>query len=149
MLRRATGRLELAGRARCGSSCLEWTAMCTRGRVDVPPLAPSTDQRWAVQRAETWNRNSGFTHVLTLLSGEEFRPDTGTPLPPMAVCDDGLAVDIDGRINGTAVRVVGIVSAAHPIELWHDDDFPSLDLHSLELGLHTDDFWLGLFSVEA
>lgn len=114
----------------------------------MPPLEPSADRLWAVQRAETWNRHSGFTHVLTLVSGEDFRLRTGALLRPMSVCDDGLAVDVVGHMNGTSVRVVGIVSASHPIELWDDDDFPSMEGHCLELGLHTDDFWLGLFSVE-
>ncbi len=64
----------------------------------MPPLDGSTDGLWAVQRAETWNPSSGFTHVLTLVSGKEIRRLTGALLRTMSVCDDGLAVDVVGRI---------------------------------------------------
>lgn len=64
----------------------------------------------------------------------------------MSVCGEGVAVDVFAAVGDTNVRVLGIVSAAHPPEQWNDDELPEIDGYFREVALHTSEFWIGLFA---
>lgn len=147
MLRKSLDRVELSGRSRTASSFLQWSAASIPGRFTVPPVVTNESSSRTVWSAETWSGLRGRTFVLTISCDHESRPhEDGLP-GAMSLSSDGVAVDVAVTSKGTSMRVLGIASTSKPLELWSDDEFPRLADHCLELSLHTDDFWLGLFTL--
>jgi hypothetical protein len=94
---------------------------------------------------------------LALVAGDQFPSiDNGGPmlaravtsqnLPPLATCNDGLALDVHAGTGALRIRVLGVVSASRSPELWQDDEMPTLDGRWPKVAHQTADFWLGVFA---